>query len=102
MVGSSLTWTEKTAPDQTLVQNIVKAQRYLTALIDGKTFAELASEEGVSSRRIQAIAELAMLAPKILDQIASGEQPDGLTTDYLIKTGYSANWSDQYAQFAAL
>jgi site-specific DNA recombinase len=30
----------------------------------------------------------------------AGEQPDGLTSDYLIKSGVPAVWSEQRAQFA--
>ncbi|WP_050605448.1 hypothetical protein [Ruegeria sp. 6PALISEP08] len=43
-----------------------------------------------------------MLAPDVLDAIAAGDQPDGPTTDYLIKSGFPAIWSDQHKQFAAL
>ncbi|NVO54290.1 hypothetical protein HW561_00610 [Rhodobacteraceae bacterium B1Z28] len=45
---------------------------------------------------------MAMLAPGVLDSIAAGEQLDRLTTDYLIKSGFPAIWSDQHKQFAAL
>jgi len=31
-----------------------------------------------------------------------GKQPSGLTTDYLIKTRFSAVWSEQRAQFCSL
>lgn len=88
--------------DRTLVQNIVKAQRWMTMIIDGMTFTEIAQAEGTSKRRIQDVVDLAILAPDILDAIASGEQPDGLTSDALIKTGVPAAWSDQRAQFAKL
>ncbi|MEM7303784.1 MAG: hypothetical protein AAF468_22115 [Pseudomonadota bacterium] len=40
------------------------------------------------------VVDLAMLAHDVLDAIAAGEQPDGLTTDYLIKPGFPAIWSD--------
>ena len=88
--------------DRTLVRNIVKARRWLTAIIDGKTFTEIAEAEGVSKRRVQDVANLALLAPDILDGIAAGEQPHRLTTDYLIKTRFSAVWAEQREQFAAL
>ncbi|WP_165590724.1 hypothetical protein [Ruegeria denitrificans] len=48
------------------------------------------------------MVDLATLAPDVLEAIAAGEQPDGLTTDYLIKSGFPAIWSDQHEQFAAL
>ncbi len=88
--------------DRTLVANIVKARRWLAMIMDGKTFAEIAEVEGTSKRRIQAVTDLALLAPDILEAIANGEQPMGLTTDYLIKSGFPALWSEQRIQFAAL
>ncbi len=88
--------------DRTLVQNILKGRSWLAMVIAGKTFSEIADTEGVSKRRVQDVTNLALLAPDILDGIARGEQPDGLTTDYLIKTRFSAAWSEQRQQFAAL
>ena len=88
--------------DRTLVENIVKAQKWMSMILCGKTFAEIAESEGTSKRRVQDVVDLAMLAPDILDAIANGEQPDGLTSDYLIKSGVPATWPDQRAQFAKL
>ena len=88
--------------DETLVQNIVKGRRWLAMVIDGKSFSEIAQVENVSTRRVQDIANLALIAPDILDAITLGEKPDGLSTDYLIKTRFSAIWSEQRAQFSAL
>ncbi len=88
--------------DQTLIQNIVKARTLLTMIIEGQTFTEIAETEGSSKRRIQSVIELALLAPDTLDAIAAGEQPLGLTSDYLIKTGFSSIWTEQHEQFAGL
>ncbi|MCK0137831.1 recombinase family protein [Aliiroseovarius sp. F47248L] len=88
--------------DLTLVQNIVKAQKWLAMIIDGMTFAEIAEADSVSKRRVQDVVDLATLAPDIIDAISSGEQPDGLTTDHLIKSGVPTSWSDQHEQFAKL
>ena len=88
--------------DETLVQNIVKGRRWLAMVIDGKSFSEIAQVENVSTRRVQDIANLALIAPDILDAITLGEKSDGLSTDYLIKTRFSAIWSEQRAQFSAL
>lgn len=82
------------------VQNIVKARQYLSNIIEGKTFAEIADVEGVSKRRIQDLANLALLTPSVVEAIVSRENPSGLTTDYLIKNRFSAAWSEQRAQFA--
>ncbi|MCL6286137.1 recombinase family protein [Ruegeria sp. 2012CJ41-6] len=88
--------------DQTLVRNIIKARQWLAMITDGRTFSEIAEEEGTSKRRVQDVVDLAMLAPDVLEAIATGEQPAGLTTDYLIRSGFPAIWSDQHKQFAAL
>ena len=87
---------------KTLVQNIVKAKSWLAMITEGKTFTEIAETDGTSKRRIQAVIELALLAPESLDAIAIGEQPIGLTSDYLVKTGFSAIWAEQHKQFAKL
>lgn len=88
--------------DRTLVQNIVKGRSWLAMVIAGKSFSEIAASAGVSKRRVQDVTNLALLAPDVLDRIAAGEQPDGLTTDYLIKTRFSAVWCEQREQFATL
>ena len=88
--------------DRVLVHNIVKAQRWMAMILDGSTFAEIAEAEGTSKRRVQDVVDLAMLAPDVLDAIATGEQPDSLTSDHLIKTGVPAVWSDQHKAFAQL
>ena len=71
-------------------------------VIDGKSFSEIAQIENVSTRRVQDITNLALIAPDILDAITLGEKPNGLSTDYLIKTRFSAIWPEQRAQFSAL
>lgn len=48
------------------------------------------------------MVDLALLALEVLDAIAAGEQPDGLTTDSLIKTGFPVIWSEQLKLFAEL
>ncbi len=88
--------------DRTLVQNILNAQRWIAMIVDGKTFMEIAEAAGTSKRRVQDVVDLAMLAPDILDAIASGEQPEGLTSDYLIKSGVPASWPEQRERFAKL
>ncbi|MEO1552198.1 MAG: hypothetical protein AAFR93_17545 [Pseudomonadota bacterium] len=88
--------------DRTLVQNIVKAQRWMAMILAGKTFVEIAHTEGTSKRRVQDVVDLAMLAPDIIDAIANGEQPDHLTSNTLIKSGVPAAWSEQREQFTLL
>ena len=85
-----------------LVPNIMKGRSWLAMVIAGKTFSEIAASEGVSKRRVQDVTNLALLAPEVLDRIAAGEQPDGPTTDHLVKTRFSAFWSEQREHFAVL
>lgn len=88
--------------DTTLVQNIVKAHGWMKLIIGGKTFSEIAEAKSTSKRRVQDLIDLATLSPDVLDQIATGEQPLGLTSDHLIKSGFSPIWSKQREQFAKL
>ena len=91
-----------TQVDGKLVQNVVTARRWMSMVLSGMTFNEIAQAEHISKRRIQDVVDLAMLAPDVLDAIAAGEQPVGMTSDYLIKSGVPALWSEQRAQFAKL
>lgn len=94
--------TEPSDPDRVLMQNILLAQRWLGMILDGTTFTEIAAAEGTSKRRVQDLVDLAMLEPSLIDQIAQGDQPSGLTTDYLIRSGVPALWIGQQERFALL
>lgn len=88
--------------DETLVRSIVKARSWLAMITGGKAVGEIADAEGISKRRVQAMVDLALLSPDILEIIATGEQPDGLTLTYLLKGGFPAVWSEQSKQFAEI
>lgn len=88
--------------DQALVSNIVKAQRWMNIILDGKIFSEIALAERTSKRRIQDVIDLAKLAPNVLEAIATGEQRDGLTSDYLVNKGIPAIWAEQRKMFDKL
>lgn len=88
--------------DHTLVQNIVTAQKLLKMVIGGKSIKEIAAGEAIPAPRIQALLNLAMLSPDVLDLVASGKQPTNLTTDYLLKTGFPTVWPDQQTMLASL
>lgn len=88
--------------DRTLVQNIVTAQKLLKMVIGGRRIQAIAAGEGIPAPRIQALVNLAMLSPTMLDLVASGSQPINLTTDYLLKTGFPVVWSDPQRILATL
>jgi len=88
--------------DETLFRNIARANKYLAMIKSGKTFAEVADIEGISSRRIQQLIELTFLAPDVIRDVFEGRQPIGLTTEWLQRHAYSPIWQDQRAIFRAL
>lgn len=88
--------------DQTLISNIVKARNWYADICKGTGFAEIAKRDGTSPRRVQAIIDLVFLSPAILDKVAQGTQPIGLTIDYLVKSGFPVYWKEQEKLFATL
>jgi len=77
MVGDWAGQVEATEPAVCQVQMHFFAQTAFRP--DAKTIADI---EGLSKRRAQDVTNLALLAPDILDGIATSEQPDGFTMDY--------------------
>ncbi|MEM6588925.1 MAG: recombinase family protein [Pseudomonadota bacterium] len=88
--------------DRTLVQNVIKAQRWLSMILDGKSFAEIAVAENPSKGRVQDVVDLAMVDSHLLDAISRGEQPYELTSDYLVEKGVLAIWTQQRSEYAKL
>ena len=72
----------------------MKGRDWLALVIAGKTYSKIAETAGVSKRRIQDVTNLALLASDVLDGAATGNHPDGLITDHLIKTRLTAVWSE--------
>ncbi|WP_295317597.1 recombinase family protein [Roseobacter sp.] len=88
--------------DATLLRNIAHANRYFDLVRSGKTFAEIAETEAVSKRRVQQLIELAFLAPDVIRAVREGQQPVGMTSDWLKKHAFSPIWTKQRDAFAAL
>lgn len=74
--------------DPVLFKELRRAHRCFDALVSGRveTVAELARIEGVSDRYVSSLLPLAFLAPDIVEAIASGPQPAGLTAHRLIRS----------------
>lgn len=90
------------APDRVLIRNPVRARDWFDALIRGESYAETAAREGIAKQRILQLLPLAFLAPDIVQEIAEGRQPVGLTTEWLITTDLPVRWADQRALIARL
>ncbi len=89
-------------PDRVLIRNLMKARDWFAALTRGESYTEIAAREGVASQRIQQLLPLAFLAPEIVQRIAEGRQPVGLTTEWLITTDLPVRWHDQRVLVARL
>jgi hypothetical protein len=76
------------APDPVLLKEIRRAHRCFNALVSGqvRSVAGLAIVEGISDRYVSSLLPLALLAPRIVEAIASGRQPPELTAHRLIRT----------------
>ena len=86
--------------DQTLIRNIVKAMEWYDAVKSGKSFAQIASQSGVTTDRVRSVIDLAFLAPDIIEQTVSGKLPLHITSDYLIRTGVPSDWDAQREMLA--
>lgn len=68
----------------------------------GKTYGEIAEIEGASKRRVQQLVELAFLAPDIIRDVWEGNQPQGLTSNWLKSHAFTPIWDEQRDLFRAL
>lgn len=88
--------------DETLIQNLAKAHRWFEQVKSGQTLSEVAKANDTTSRRIQQIIELALLAPDITKMVLDGKQPLGFTSEWCKRHQLPSNWQDQRAIIAAL
>ena len=88
--------------DKVLIRNIVKARSWFEALTRGESYSQIAEREDVWKRRIQQMLPLAFLAPDIVQMIADGRHPVGLTCEALINADLPITWADQRALIARL
>ena len=88
--------------DKVLLRNVAKAHHWFEMLKHGQSFAEIAEQEKLSTRRVQQLMNHAFLAPDVVRSIIAGKQPSELTTDYLQRSEFPANWTDQVKLFASL
>ena len=79
-----------------LLQAIARSRRWMDAILAGKiaSFDAIAAAEGLAERHVRRLAPLAFLSPKIIQAIADGSAPSGLTVSRLTQALPHA-WSDQ-------
>ncbi len=88
--------------DPILAQNLAVARKWYAAIKAGSSFGDLAKQEGTSVNRIRQIIGLAFLAPDIMEAIAAGSQPLGLTSEWIKRRSLPLTWQDQRALIADL
>lgn len=71
-----------TSIDETLINNIAKAQVWFERIKAGETFTQIAKTGATSKRRIQQMIDLAFLAPDVIRDVLEGKQPIGFTSDW--------------------
>ena len=64
--------------------------------------AELAAVEGLEKVRLQKTLKLARLAPDMVEGIASGRDPVGLSFEFFIRRELPDDWDEQRRAIAAL
>jgi hypothetical protein len=85
--------------DNALIRNVAKANEWMAAVQEGRSFEEIAADAGTSKRRVQHMIHLAFLAPDIVDHIMDGWQPLALTSDWLKTHSLPPCWGAQQRLF---
>ncbi len=89
---------QATTPDARMLELIAKGHQWLGKLTSGVVdgVGTIGREEGVSTSYVTRLMYLAMLAPDIIEQIARGEHPEGLTAEKLIRmVPLPVDWEEQ-------
>ena len=93
---------EALPPDRKLIANIATALGWLDRIRAGKTYAEIADEDGVPKYRVQQAICYAFLAPNIIRKVLQGRQPVGLTSKWIFRHPLPLDWAEQRALIARL
>jgi len=90
--------------DETLMRALARSFYWQTLLDEGRvdSIAALASAEQEDKVRIQKILKLARLAPDIVDDIARGRAPVGLSQEFFVRNPLPDDWDLQRQTIAAL
>ncbi len=91
-----------TSQDAVLLLNIARAHHWFERIKAGETFAEIATSEDTSKRRIQQMIGLTFLAPDIVTDVIDGKQPISFTSDWYLRHDLPSDWADQRVLLAAL
>lgn len=95
---------QSAACDETLVRALARGFFWQELLDSGcaDNAAEIAAREGIEKVRVQKIVRLARLAPEIVESIARGRQPVGLSLEFFMRKPLPDDWDAQRAVIARL
>ncbi|WP_018406932.1 hypothetical protein [Methylocystis rosea] len=81
---------------EALLKAITRSHGWMEMILSGKpaSFEEIASSEGLAERHVRRLAVLAFLSPKVIQAIADGAAPSGVTVSSLTQALPHA-WADQ-------
>ncbi len=96
--------TTRATVDATLLKALARGLYWQQLLDTGRVanIAELAAVEGLEKVRLQKTLKLARLAPDMVEGIASGRDPVGLSFEFFIRRELPDGWDEQRRVIAAL
>jgi site-specific DNA recombinase len=85
VIGTAAATTAKADP--ALLKAVLRARGWFDDLVQGRaaSITDIAQRENVSDRYVGNLLPLAFLAPDIVEAIAAGRQPAGLTAEALLR-----------------
>ncbi|NIJ43380.1 DNA invertase Pin-like site-specific DNA recombinase [Parvibaculum indicum] len=87
---------ETAQPDASLLKSIARAHAWLEDLKAGLSYKEIGARDTIDERLVARTVRLAFLAPDITRDILNGREPEGLTSQGLIRLPkLPANWDEQ-------
>lgn len=91
---SSCTGTQ--VANATLMRALARGLYWQQLLDEGRvaSIVELATAEGMDKVRVQKTLKLARLAPDLVEDIARGNQPAGLTQEFFIRHPLPDDWDE--------
>jgi hypothetical protein len=103
-MASPLNPGRPTSVDENLMAGLAKAFFWQELLDSGrvKNMTELAKAEKMGLARMQKMLKLARLAPDIVEDIARGRQPVGLSLLFFVENPLPDDWNEQRAVIGGL
>ncbi len=100
--GTPNSATGQSTVDGHLIKALARAVYWQELLNSGRVanIAELARAEGVETVRVQKTLKMAMLSPRLAEQIACGKGPVGLSFEFFVRKTLPGEWSEQESLMA--